>query len=262
LPKRVNTVFEADVLSGKSILLVEDNEMNRLLATTLLEQFGARVTEAENGEVAIEALKGNDDFDLILMDIQMPVKGGLEATREIREHVNKHIPIVALTANAFKEEEEKCLKAGMNDFISKPFEEQKMIQVIVKCLGMNVTNKEEKSGEEQLTNLYDLKKLHTISRGDIGFINKMLGLFVTTIPVAMQQIQAGFDDRNMDIVASVAHRIKPSIHNMCIVSLNDDILLLESARDADFSFDNGLVIFNKLKAVLEAVVTSVKEDLK
>jgi len=116
-------------LKGKKILLVEDNKLNRLVAKTILSHFGIIVTEAVNGEIAVELVR-KELFDLVLMDLQMPVMDGIDATTMIRKEISTTLPIIALTAHALKSEELRCREAGMNDFISKPFEEEKLINVL------------------------------------------------------------------------------------------------------------------------------------
>jgi CheY-like chemotaxis protein len=101
--------------------LVEDNEMNRMVVQNTLQYYDCIVTEAENGMKAIALLK-NRNFDIILMDIQMPEMDGYETTRIIRTDFKLSTPIIALTANAFKTEIEKCKNAGMTDYVTKPFE--------------------------------------------------------------------------------------------------------------------------------------------
>ncbi len=108
-------------LKNKKILLVEDHEINRFLATTILQQWDADVDIAENGIIAVDKVK-NNTYDVILMDVQMPEMGGIEATQIIRKTLHSNVPIIALTANAVKGDAEKCLQAGMNDYLSKPFE--------------------------------------------------------------------------------------------------------------------------------------------
>jgi signal transduction histidine kinase/DNA-binding response OmpR family regulator len=123
--------IDLDVPARARILLVEDNQINTLLAVTLLEEAGYRVECATNGQEAIEAAK-RCVFDLILMDIQMPVMNGLDAARAIRGlgGPNSLAPIVAMTANAMREDQDSCLAAGMNDFVSKPIELQTFLATV------------------------------------------------------------------------------------------------------------------------------------
>jgi PAS domain S-box-containing protein len=125
--------ISSKALKGKRILLAEDNEMNRLLASTLLAHYGLLVDEAEDGKVAIEMIQSRL-YDLVLMDLQMPEMDGLMATKTIREHLALSLPIIALTANACKEEESRCYAAGMDDFVSKPFEESEFIRKVAKWI--------------------------------------------------------------------------------------------------------------------------------
>jgi signal transduction histidine kinase/CheY-like chemotaxis protein len=120
-------------LSGKRILIVEDVEINRLIASSLLEEYDCIISEAENGKIALEMAK-DQSFDIILMDMQMPVMDGLTATREMRK-AGIAIPIIAMTANAFREDAERCLEAGMNDHISKPINAAHFLRVLGRFLG-------------------------------------------------------------------------------------------------------------------------------
>lgn len=116
-------------LQGKNILVVEDNQTNRLIAKITLKPYGVKLTEAVNGLEAVKAVT-NTAFDLVLMDMQMPEMDGLEATKIIRQQLRSKVPIIALTANAIKGESDKCFEAGMDDFISKPFEENELLAKI------------------------------------------------------------------------------------------------------------------------------------
>ncbi|MDQ2794783.1 MAG: response regulator, partial [Bacteroidota bacterium] len=118
-------------LRGKRLLLVEDNAFNRMLATILLSNAGIEVQEAPNGQLAVE-LARTQSFDLILMDLQMPVQNGYQATTQLRQHLGLLTPIVALTANAIVGERDKCLAAGMNDYLTKPFEEVPLLKMVYK----------------------------------------------------------------------------------------------------------------------------------
>jgi CheY-like chemotaxis protein len=118
---------------------VEDGELNREIAETILLEMGMQVDTAVNGKEAVEKVqqKREDTYDLILMDIQMPVMDGYEATRKIRGLQNERkasIPIVAMTANAFEEDRKRALEAGMDDHLTKPIQVPKMMQAIQKYI--------------------------------------------------------------------------------------------------------------------------------
>ena len=111
------------------ILLAEDNKMNQMLATIVLKKFDFETDIAENGKIAVDMMQ-EKQYDIILMDMQMPEMDGYEATRIIREELKNNIPIIALTAHAMSDEKEKCLALGMNDYISKPFDAQDLYKRI------------------------------------------------------------------------------------------------------------------------------------
>jgi two-component system sensor histidine kinase/response regulator len=125
-----------DSMKGKRLLIVEDNEINLLIAQELLTQVGFVVDKANNGQEAINIVEENH-YDLVLMDIQMPVMDGYTAAITIREKRKfDHIPIIAMTANAMYGDREKSLAAGMNDHITKPFVPKQMYEVICHWLDM------------------------------------------------------------------------------------------------------------------------------
>jgi signal transduction histidine kinase len=126
---------KASDLSGARVLLAEDNEVNQLLATSILEQVGATVRIARTGREAVDMLH-QEPFDCVLMDIHMPEMDGLEATRLIRSDARlAHVRIIAMTANALSEDEEACLQAGMDDFVCKPYDSAQLCGTIAKWAG-------------------------------------------------------------------------------------------------------------------------------
>lgn len=135
-----DNLTEMASLKGKRILLVEDNELNREIAKDILEEFGLLVEEADDGDVAVEKVKAVADradyYSLILMDIQMPEMNGYEATKAIRaiEPAGKHLPIIALTANAFAEDRKNAAAAGMDGHLAKPIEIDKLLTTLVRFL--------------------------------------------------------------------------------------------------------------------------------
>ena len=128
-----------DDFSGKKILLVEDNELNREIAENVLEEMGFVVDYAEDGSVALQKLCAEKPgcYDMILMDVQMPIMDGLETSRRIRDMRDEYfrnVPIIAMTANAFEEDRKAALDAGMNEHVAKPIDIGKFRKVLKKFI--------------------------------------------------------------------------------------------------------------------------------
>lgn len=132
---RIGNAEDMRWLTGKLILLVEDNEFNQIVAIEILDAYGASVVVADNGKVAVDLLLEGGAFDLVLMDIQMPVMDGYEATRVIRQELGmQSLPIVAMTANATANDRETCIEKGMDEYLSKPIDRTKLEDVLQKFL--------------------------------------------------------------------------------------------------------------------------------
>ncbi|RKR81914.1 PAS domain S-box-containing protein [Mucilaginibacter gracilis] len=231
LPKTEAFNLSKTFLTGKKVLVVDDNEMNRLVALICLQNYGAEVIEAANGEQAIEALKWQN-VEVVLMDIQMPGINGFDTTKIIRDTGN-NIPIIGLTANAIKGESEKCINAGMNDYIAKPFKEADLLRKIAKWLRANLANTAKPENEaDELPSagpLYDLSALKAISRGNDTFIYKMVSIFSEQAPQMVQEMFDAYRDNNLKLLGAVAHKIKPSLDNLNITSLAEIIRTIERA---------------------------------
>ena len=140
-PVTVNTAYDEDCLKEKRILLVEDNEFNREIAQDLLHDHQMIVEVAENGLEAVTKVCDHapDYYDCILMDVQMPVMDGYEATRAIRKtYPHARIPIIALSANAFEEDRQKSLAAGMDEHLAKPFVVAKVLSTMCSLMQRKV----------------------------------------------------------------------------------------------------------------------------
>ncbi len=217
-------------LEDSHILLVEDNEFNRMLAITLLKNYGATITEAVNGLEAVRKLKENT-YDLVLMDIQMPEMTGLEATRLIRNELKKQVPIIALTASALKGEKDKCLQLGMNDYLSKPFDEKELIG---RCAWWIAENKKF-TPEEIEDKLYDLSSIYDISRGSQEFVQKMIQIFIQSTTEAITTFQRLHEEHDYEQMHKQAHRVKAVIDNMGIESLKQEIREIENVNKGNIS---------------------------
>ncbi|MBF0216822.1 MAG: response regulator [Candidatus Omnitrophica bacterium] len=125
-----------ELLANKKILIVDDHPDSRLLLEVILKKMGGAFDTAVNGKEAVEKVK-HGGIDLVLMDVRMPVMNGYEAAIAIRE-INKEVPIVALTAHVMDWVEGKCLKAGMNDYMMKPFRQEQLVQMLRKWIGKTI----------------------------------------------------------------------------------------------------------------------------
>lgn len=240
-------------LQGIRVLLVEDNEFNRMVAQNTLKTTHCIVTEAENGAEAV-ALVRNHSFDLILMDIQMPVMDGITATTRIRTNLQCTTPIIAFTANAFKTEIEKCKQAGMNDYITKPFEEKLLLEKMMQQL--NAHRKENEI--TQVKRSYNLDKLHSLSRGNEEFIQKMIEIFNTQCTSVMEAIEEAIEVQNFPEVSRLIHKIKPSIDEMGIQSLYHEVRELEEISKNTSDVERIQCLFEIIQKQLNYSIAELK----
>ena len=217
--------IQTSMLVNKKFLIVDDNEANRLVASTILEGYGVITTEAEDGKKAVKELS-DGLFDLVLMDIQMPELNGYEATKLIRETLKSKVPIIALTANAIKGEHEKCLQAGMDGYLSKPFKEEDLLKIVCEWMDHSEGRDTGQPGIEK-KQLYSLLKLEEIAKGNQEFIHKMIQLFLDQTPVAIENMKLAYQAEEFSEVKAIAHRIKPSIDTLGIRSVKNDIKDIE-----------------------------------
>ncbi len=200
-------------LAGKRILVVEDNEMNRLVANSLLVRNKMVASFAENGRIGVEKALA-EKFDLILMDMQMPVMDGVEATQEIRLK-GITTPIVALTANALKAEIDKALQAGMDDFVSKPFEEAVLLQKMKNALQKTLQNIKSKPTQKkeiaftESSTIIDETYLDSISGDNDEFKKQIFQLFQKQSSDFVEQADTLLKAQLWKELASLAHQFKP-----------------------------------------------------
>jgi PAS domain S-box-containing protein len=256
-------------LGNRYVLVAEDVELNQYLVRHIMESWGFTVDVVSNGREAVDKIQQNC-YDLVLMDIQMPEMDGMEATRAIRQlsdPVKAAIPIVALTANALKGDSEKYLAAGMNDFLPKPFNEQKLFLVIstnlkssvketipMSELNTTVTGTQEK--------LYDLSMVQTIAGGDISFVKKMVQLFIETVPPSMRDIQKETEQQNWGNVSKLAHKMKATIDSMGIVTIKDVVRAIEANGKKGEEVDKIPGQVQEVVSVLEACMVQLKRDFE
>jgi PAS domain S-box-containing protein len=213
--------------SQLNVLLVEDNDINRLYAKSVLKNWQCLIDVAENGLVAIEKVK-NNFYDVVLMDIQMPVMDGYEATKAIRSmHSNGKLPIIALTANATQRDVEKCLDSGMNDYLPKPFTPEDLYQKLFKDLKIRPTSKPKTETHPRLSHTYNLDYLKSVSGNNAEFIQEMIATFLQTLPNILDEMDKAVKHGSWEKLSRLAHQIKPSFTLMGLDLLRAKILLIE-----------------------------------
>jgi PAS domain S-box-containing protein len=217
--------FYKNKFKNLNVLLVEDNDINRLYANSILKNWECNIEMAENGYVALEKIK-NRYFDIILMDIQMPVMDGFEATKAIRqgELPKSTVPIIALTANATRADIERCLAAGMNDCIPKPFTPEDLFRILIKYY--NPTFEAVVDTPISFEPL-DLSYLKQVSGNSETFIREMIDTFKSTIPKTISEIKAATDARDWERLAKSVHKIKPSLTMMGLNKTKEFLIEIE-----------------------------------
>lgn len=209
------------LLKGKAILVVDDNRPNQQVAQGMLDRFGFQCDIADNGKEAIDAVV-RKQYDLILMDSYMPVMDGCEATRQIRmlEADSDKLPIIAMTANNTEEEKERCSKAGMVDFISKPLRLEELKKKLEKWLAMeqgSLPTQKPPTLPEAYRNdtakAYDPNVVQALRESVGEVVNSMIEAFLEDTPVYLQSLKNALANRDAKQVRELAHTIKGSASN-------------------------------------------------
>jgi signal transduction histidine kinase/CheY-like chemotaxis protein/HPt (histidine-containing phosphotransfer) domain-containing protein len=212
------------------ILVVDDNVMNQDLMANILAYWGFSFAIVSNGREAVERV-AQGYFDLVLMDIQMPEMDGYSATMEIRNVLKSDIPIIAMTAHAMTGEREKCITLGMNDYISKPVNEQELMELIRK-----VTESETQPQEPPLPqyNYLNLDYLKDMGKGNIAYERKVTGYFIQRVPEDMRTLHTALYHDDYGVIRKTAHSLRTTLAIMgvlaCTVHLLDELEFPEAEK--------------------------------
>ncbi|MDR3476501.1 MAG: response regulator [Gammaproteobacteria bacterium] len=207
------------------ILLAEDNAINQQVAVRILEKNGYQCDTVANGLLAVDAVK-NTPYDLILMDCQMPEMDGYTATREIRKLEDElhrlPVPIIAMTAHALTGDREKCIEAGMNDYISKPFDIKLFKQTLLKWINHRASEKKLSDNEIQNEkSSFDLVRLRDIFGNDTSAIQAFLNDFVTITDELLKEITFNLNEEDIPQLKSLFHKLKGSSGNSGITLMHE-----------------------------------------
>ena len=234
--------------STKKVLVVEDNLMMQRLAQELLQHHGLNVTLAGNGAEAVARLR-KEAFDVILMDIQMPVMDGYKATCTIRDELRNNTPIIAMTAHALDKEKDSCIHGGMNDYIAKPFQEAHLIERVHYWLAQTLP-----------AGIVNLNYLKEQSHNNAAFIKEMTGLFKTQTPLHLQTLEAALAANDLQTVFKTAHTLRNTIGFFGLESTVGAALLeLEAGSRSGKAIPNALQLAHQVRKVLEQAIAELEQ---
>jgi CheY-like chemotaxis protein len=199
------------------LLVAEDTPFNQKFIMRLLERWKHQATLVENGRQVLDTLQ-NETFDLILMDVQMPEMDGLEATKVVREHeltTGAHIPIIAMTAHAVKGDRERCLEAGMDEYISKPIDSDKLFDIIETLFRGRDTQVIPNASEEKSIDFdgFDKELLLKAFDHDWDFLKEVVDVFYSDYPRMLNDLQQAYKDRDASTLMRTAHSLKGMLRN-------------------------------------------------
>jgi CheY-like chemotaxis protein/HPt (histidine-containing phosphotransfer) domain-containing protein len=270
--------------AGSQVLLVEDNRVNREVAYRTLKTFGIEAVVVENGSEAVTAIR-NGTFDLVLMDCQMPVMDGYEATQAVREWEQGsgrlRLPIVAMTANAMQGDREKCLAAGMDDYVAKPIKREMVAAALARWLTVNHQGQEPFSGSPDTmaeaaigklarqelsragsaSNELALDKAVLMQLGELmgEGLGDVIGTYLSDTPVQLENIASAIESGDYAALGRAAHSVKSSSHSLGAVVLGKVAEALEVLMRQKGSLDEAARLSASLRVAFDAVAPSLRE---
>ena len=270
---RLKKQSDTSTLCGIKILLAEDNEYNSIVVNDTLENLisDVKIDHAVNGKIAVDLLADNQ-YDIVLMDVHMPEMDGLEATKYIRNNLNsskKDIPIIALTASVLAADINKCLEAGMDDSIPKPFKRKELIETLMKYYHSNNSDSDcnemgresqsisetvDKDNKETIT---DLEFLNEFCEGDITRIKKYIKMYLMSVSQNVKKINTALSEKDTKALHIVIHSMKPHFNFMGMKETRSTADKIEELINSGHQMNEDLV--NLVNTVLKDCDSSVNE---
>lgn len=240
LIKEKQFVLDTHFDTSLNILVAEDNEVNQLIVNGYLDSMGHTVTMVENGQEAVDAIKSGEKFDLVLMDIHMPVMNGVNATLEIRklEH-GRNVPIVALTAEVFVERIQYFLDAGINDVLTKPFTERQLVKILrgVSEQGKNINNHNKVIEPLELENLEEFPIGNAegleVLRNKVSpeKIDKLVNSVQENLKKSLEELKEGVNSADSSLIKLSSHKIMGSTGSFYAVRLSKIAAAIQMKSD-------------------------------
>jgi signal transduction histidine kinase/DNA-binding response OmpR family regulator len=251
------------------ILIVEDNDVNRLVINKIMKDWGLKLENAVNGKDAINKMLAAD-FDVILLDIEMPEMNGYQCIREIRNSLpapKNKVAVMAMTAHANTKEKDKCLSLGMDDYISKPFDPADLKQKIILLSKRNLPAagtpdtlvKEKPASTERLT---DLSYLKEISENNETFFRDFILLFLGNTPSTLAELNTAVESKNWEAARQAAHKMKPSLNYLGMKEAQKTAALIEEYSLNKSNTESIPSLSEKLNEYCRIAFAELENDLK
>lgn len=242
-------------LKNKRILIVDDEEFNRILLKSILKKHEVLLFEAVNGEEAVQIAK-NTNLDIIVMDIRMPVKNGVDATREIREF-NKLIPIIASTAVASEEKITRCFNAGVTSVVFKPFKEIDLLNALA-FVESNKDGKVHNSDSKNESSDVNFDSINEFISGDESFKKEMILTFKNSLENGIDNMQKALLNKEYLTICEIAHKIIPACKHFEAKGLVEILKKIENKRSEKMynekEIRDTIIIFEKqAKIIIEKI---------
>ncbi|MCD9013988.1 hybrid sensor histidine kinase/response regulator [Parachryseolinea silvisoli] len=268
-PLRTSPAVESlEQLIGAEILVVEDNPLNQMLARKVLQKAGCNVDIASNGLQALERIKMKQ-YEVILMDIQMPEMDGFETTRHVRTQLQppvSEVPIIAMTAHAFGSDVAKCLAVGMNDYISKPFKADDLYLKLLKFVQPSPTRVVPFKRNDALPHhKIDLSALHELAGDNDVFIDELVLEYNRQTPAFVEKLKGYTKSQNFEAIRFICHQIRYSYGILSMAALDkalDEISTLLKMTDPGPEMTKVIKLVNTIISLISAINEAVTRGLR
>ncbi|MFT4092016.1 MAG: ATP-binding protein [Niabella sp.] len=269
---KLAAVNDLSFLEGLKVLVVEDNLLNIKLISSIFMGYDLQMDIAETGTQALEKIKKNA-YDIVLMDIELPDMNGYNTTKYIRNELGLDVPIIALTAHVLAGEKERCLQAGMNDYLTKPVNTRQMFEKIASLLKKNHTETNADNGSHfkplataaqrqpvSSGSLIDLSYLREFSDNNREFEKEVMELFLQQAPAQLSELELAVQDKNYSEIKMISHKLKSSVIVIVGNRLKPHFELLEQSAGKN---DLGEEVINSYKIIREnlALATAQLQQL-
>ena len=275
LPSRPQRVLEKGGTNATRLLLAEDDTINQLVTKSILSKFGYQVDVASYGSEALKFLE-EKDYDLVLMDCMMPVLNGYETTTAIRDQTSKvrnhHIPVIALTANAMREDHERCLEAGMDDYLAKPIEVPELLAMLEKWLphsticragldsGTDAKSCASTESSGSASDIFNMAEFVRRNLGDLELSRDVAAIFIDSATEYLESIRTTLTAKDPVALRQAAHKLKGGAANLALPLLSETASKIEyHAIEGDL--EKAVELLPELEHKLEQAVEAIQKLL-